>query len=474
MKSTRHIFVLLSLLLLLPLSTRAAKRTAAGTVRTENVKVKAASGLLVVQWRMVMDSLQMRSNQTLVFTPVIEDGQGNTEVMRSVMLTGRNQHLVYLRNGSKNYPDAIEIQRKNHTAQSYDYRQETDYKSWMKNATVRISVDTCGCGNLTGKDAGSPVDINPHWEYKCLTAFAQPQVAADDPVLSLQGKAYLDFPVNRTELHPYYHNNPVELHKIMQTIDTVRNNANVEITAISIHGYASPEGSYQNNARLAQGRAATLKNYVMQQYDLPANIYHVASTPEDWAGLDTFVTKSNLEDREEILRVIRSDMEPDAKDQQLKKDYPEAYSTMLNAFYPYLRHSDYEVQYKIRPMSDTEAAKLLDKEPRLLSLSKMYRIAALYPADSEEYNNVIETAANTYPEDAAANINAANIALRKGDTVTAKQYLKRCGNEPQALNARGVAALIEGNEDEAVRFFTQAKEAGCDEAQKNLSLLQGQ
>lgn len=103
-----------------------------------------------------------------------------------------------------------------------------------------------------GQKRGKPAEINPHWENKCFTAFAQPQVAADDPVLSLQGKAYLDFPVNRTELHPDYHNNPSELHKIMQTIDTVRNNANVEITSISIHGYASPEGSYQNNERLAQ------------------------------------------------------------------------------------------------------------------------------------------------------------------------------------------------------------------------------
>ncbi len=474
MKSTKQILVLLSLLLVLPVGMQAAKRAAEGGVRTENVKVKAASGLLVVKWRMVMDSLQMRSNQTLVFTPVIEDDKGNTEVMRSVMVNGRNQHLVYLRNGSKNYPDAIEIQRKNHTAQSYDYSETTDYQPWMSNATVRISVDTCGCGNLTGKSAGKPTEINPHWENKCFTAFAQPQVAADDPILSLQGKAYLDFPVNRTELHPDYHNNPVELDKIMQTINAVRNNANVEITSISIHGYASPEGPYQNNERLAQGRAATLKNYVMKQYDLPASIYHVNSTPEDWAGLDSFVVKSNLNEKEAILRIIRSDMEPDAKDQQLKKQFPEDYRTMLTAFYPYLRHSDYEVQYKIRPMSDAEAAKLIETAPRLLSLTKMYRIASLYPTDSEAYKKVIETAAATYPENTAANINAANEALRKGDTATARQYLRWCGNEPQAINARGVAALIDGNEAEAVELFNQAKAAGCAEAQKNLLLLQEQ
>ena len=345
---------------------------------------KPAGESLVVTWRMTMDSMRIRSNQTLVFTPVIEDKHGHTQTLRSIMVNGRRQHYVFLRNGNKHYPDAIELQRHNGTAQCYNYREAIDLEPWMNDATLRIATDTCGCGNLVGNSAGTPVDINPHWERKCALANVMPAVSADDPVLSLQGKAYLDFPVNRTELHPDYHNNAAELHKIMSTIDTVRHNPNVSITSISIHGYASPEGSWTNNARLAQGRAATLKEYVRNQYDIPAKTYHVDFTPEDWAGLDTFIVRSNMADKQALLGIVRADMDPDAKDAQLKQRYPEAYSILLNACYPYLRHSDYEVKYKIRPMSDREAAALISTEPRLLSLTKMYRIAALYEPGSDQ------------------------------------------------------------------------------------------
>ena len=258
----------------------------------------------------------------------------------------------------------------------------------------------------------------------------------------------------------------------MATIDTVRNNPKVTITSISIHGYASPEGPYDNNIRLAKGRAATLKDYVERQYDLPSSVYHVQSTPEDWAGLEAYLTNSNMPERDALLEIVHSDLEPDTKDHTLKARYPEAYNIILNACYPYLRHSDYEVKYKIRPMTDQEAAQLIDTEPRLLSLTKMCRIARLYEVGSDDYNKVILTAANVYPTDITANVNAANVMIRKGDLITAKEYLKRAGNTPEANNALGIIALTEMRYDDARSLFTQAAQAGCQEAKKNLELMQ--
>ena len=156
---------------------------------------------------------------------------------------------------------------------------------------------------------------------------------------------------------------------------------------------------------------------------------------------------------------------------ELKQRYPEAYSILLNACYPYLRHSDYEVKYKIRPMSDREAAALISTEPRLLSLTKMYRIAALYEPGSDQYNEVIETAANVYPADTEANLNAASVALRQADITRAGSYLKRAGQTPAAINARGVLALLQGHLAQAQQLFEQAAANGSDEAKRNLALI---
>ena len=454
-------------LLCAALPTAASADQGDGFVRHQKLKGAVAGNSFVVSWRLVLDSLRLASNRQMVFTPVLEDANGNVATLRPVMVNGRNQHYVFLRNGSKSYPDAIEMRRRNGEKQTYEYREAIPSEPWMADATLRINEDTCGCGNLFGTHPGTPIDVNPHLERRVSLAF-MPTVAAPDPVFTLHGRAYLDFPVNRTELYPDYHNNPAELHKIMSTIDTVRNNPNVRITHIGIHGYASPEGSYENNIRLSKGRAATLKEYVRRQYDFPADIYTVQHTPEDWAGLDSFLVSSNLPEKDDILKVVRSDMEPDPKNEYIKKTWPEAYRFIWATWYPYLRHSDYEVSYQVRPMTDEEAAEVLKKDPRLLSLNKMYRVANLYPVGSDDYNRVLETAAAVYPDDPVANVNIAAVALRAGELARAEVYLAHAGNSAEALNARGVLQLLKGNADEARRLF---QEAGSKEANDNLRLM---
>lgn len=94
-----------------------------------------------------------------------------------------------------------------------------------------------------------------------------------------EGRAYLDFPVNQMKIYPDYHRNPSELAAIKHTVDVVKNDVNTTITEIAIVGYASPEGRYAANARLAQGRAEALKSYVMNEYGFKADLFKVNSVP---------------------------------------------------------------------------------------------------------------------------------------------------------------------------------------------------
>ena len=143
-------FIKNTIYILLAAATLSVSQATAQQVRGLSAK-PAGSNNFVVSWQMVMDSLRVRPNQTLVFTPVIEDGKGHTQVMRSLIVNGRKQHYVYLRNGGNpNYPEATELQRHNGQPQSYDYREVIAQEPWMKEASVRINTDTCGCGNLMG------------------------------------------------------------------------------------------------------------------------------------------------------------------------------------------------------------------------------------------------------------------------------------------------------------------------------------
>ena len=51
-----------------------------------------------------------------------------------------------------------------------------------------------------------------------------------------QGRAFIDFPVDRVELHPNYRKNPTELQKIIETINLVKNDKNTTITNIASFG----------------------------------------------------------------------------------------------------------------------------------------------------------------------------------------------------------------------------------------------
>lgn len=128
----------------------------------------------------------------------------------------------------------------------------------MRSADVVIKEDLCGCGKIDDQEQETVKKMR-----QPKVAFIQP-IAVEQKTYEMSGRAFIDFPVDRTELHPNYRNNPRELAKIVDTINVIKKDANMTITKIEIHGYASPEAPYAHNEYLATNRAATLKNYVRQ------------------------------------------------------------------------------------------------------------------------------------------------------------------------------------------------------------------
>ena len=120
----------------------------------------------------------------------------------------------------------------------------------------------------------------------------------------MSGSAYIDFLVNRTDINEHYRDNYVELQKIRNTIDVVRNDSDTYIISVFIKGFASPEGSYANNSRLAKERTQTLKEYVRKLYEFPDSLMSTAYEPEDWEGLRRYVETSGLPHKTGVMEVI--------------------------------------------------------------------------------------------------------------------------------------------------------------------------
>ncbi len=273
----------------------------------------------------------------------------------------------------------------------------------------------------------------------------------------LRGRAFVDFPVNRTEINPDYRNNHVELAKIRASIDSVRNDRDVTITALSIKGFASPEGSWNNNVRLAKGRTEALKTYVETLYHFEPGFITTSYEPEDWDGLREWVEKSNIENRDGILSIINSSLAPDPRDAKIRSTYPKQYAFLLANVYPALRHSDYKIDYTIRSYSDPkEIIEVLYTRPQNLSLQEFFTAASTLEPGSQTYNDLFETAVRLYPDSEVANLNAASSAIQRGDYEGAARYLDKAGEAPEAIYNRGIISARQGDYETALGFFERA------------------
>lgn len=287
----------------------------------------------------------------------------------------------------------------------------------------------------------------------------------------LFGRAFLDFPVNETIIYPRYRRNPQELRRIRATIDSALFDKTIVVTSISLHGYASPESPYSNNTRLAKGRTAALMGYLRKQYKVSEQLFHNTYTPEDWSNLRGFIANSDrrrvkgdiwyenasiletpqapdfvLKHRDELLRTIDLNMDPDEKELLLKQVGGGApYKWLLQHVYPGLRHTDYIIEYIVRSYPVKQARKLIYTHPEALSLKEMYAVAQSYEEGSDDWLDALMIAAREYPGDHTANLNAACACVKMKRLYDAKRFLKNAGNTPQALYLSDVISAMQGN-----------------------------
>lgn len=417
--------------------------------------------------------LEVKSPGAVVITPMIVNSI-DTLRLPSIGIYGRTAWYASLRN------DRLPISRGVETTLRYEkklptlmYDQKVHYEDWMNGADLIVEVDDYGCAGCQ-KGSYEIGDLAHYQKVEYQPTFIyQTAVAQEVKTRELSGRAYVDFPVNKTEIYPDYRRNGVELRKILATIDSVRNDKDVNVTSISIKGYASPEGSYSSNARLAQGRTESLRNYVQNLYHFAPGFIKTSSEPEDWGGLKEYVEQSSLPERLEILAIIDDQyLDPDVKDRTIQSRFPQTYRFLLQNVYPGLRHSDYRIEYEIRSFSDpVEIREMLVKEPGKLSLNEIYIAAQGLEPGSDQYNEIFETAVRLYPNEPVANLNAANAVMQRGDLIGAARYLERAGDSPEATYARGVLAALNGDYAKALELVEQAVSRGVTDDQNILDHL---
>lgn len=443
------------------------------------VEVNEQSQTLWLNIDLDMADMKLPADREMIFTPVIiaENGTDSLE-LDPITVAGRNRWYWHLRNSDLDAPGTY-VYRAGSTTHA-TYKERIPFEPWMGNSLIEMRQEAATCCDrpdpLPGPGRRGNVDlalIDTRRPPLIAEFVFAPPVDAGPVIKELKGSAFITFVVNRTELKPDYMINPQELRKIYNSIQYVKDDKDATITHVHIKGFASPEGPYDNNVRLARGRTQTLKEYVRNLYAFPDSLIATDFEPEDWEGLERYVAQSDMKERDALLEIIRSDLAPDARDWRLKKRYPEQYAFLLREVYPALRHSDYTVRYEVRAYTDIdEIRRLLRTAPQKLSLEEIYLAAQQMEPGTDEHTEAFEIAVRMFPEDPVANLNAANTALSRGDLEYARRYLERAGRTAEAVYARGVLAALGGEFETALSLFGTARDMGCASACGQLAQIE--
>lgn len=446
------------------------KQTIVKGVSVENWKMERNGEYLVVDLTLGLDSLNVDRNRAVLLTPRLVNDTDSLD-LQSVGVYGRRRYYFYVRNGESMLAQDEKSFKASEKPDSIECHNIVSYADWMNGANLLLHRSDYGCCNtLIAEQEGL---LGSHREaFFPDLVYVRPQ-GKISKTRDIKGSAFIDFPVDKTVIYPEYRRNTAELGKIQSTIDSVRGDKDITITSVWLKGFASPESPYSHNKDLAIGRTEALKRYIQQLYKFEDGIISTDYEPEDWAGLRKYVENSNLDHRAEILDLIDSDLEPDAKEAKIKRAYPEDYRFLLTNCYPALRHTDYRIFYTICTYSDVEEIKRIMRErPQKLDLNEFYLVAQEYEPGTAEFTEVFETAVRMFPTDSIANLNAANAAMRRGDLESAERYLAKAGNSPEAIYAHGALAIRKEDYDAARVYLDKAKTLGLKQAEITLEQLE--
>ncbi len=481
MKHITKYLLLACYMLLFVLPTQAQNSVTANGVSVDDITIKQANGRLDIAMVFDMSNLRVRSNRSLRITPLLSDGREMLQ-LPAVIIDGRRRSIIHKRHADDIFPSAdTYVRRKNRSEQVLDYDANVTYQPWMAKAELILREEWCACHDAPYTEdllaiasmqkttqQGSDAD-----HLQAIVTDAKPKMAyampdANDNPNPTHYDAAIYFHVNKSDIVPSYMGN-------QHTIDSLRTlfANSKDIKAVKLMGYASPEGPLPFNKSLAAKRATAFKNYMAKNNIGTAVPVTVDSATTDWATIKDWLTASRIENYLKIIAIIDDNSIAEAdKNATIRKQFPVAYNFMLRQWYPKLRTTDISIEHTPAKMDVATAKKLLNENPSQLSLEDIYLVALTFEKGSNEWNDIILLAVQTYPQSPEARVNAANVAMANGNYAQAATYLQGLpATMPEAMNSRGILAMSQGNYTQAMTLFEGAAKAGVSEANYNIGLL---
>ncbi len=276
--------------------------------------------------------------------------------------------------------------------------------------------------------------------------------------------AQIKFLINQANLRKseLKNNSVTEFVELLKKINADKEGLNIK--NVEVLAYASPDGGFDFNDKLASKRQDVSVDYAKKQLKNAKVQSDVTGkyTAQDWDGFQQLVQASDIQDKDVILRVLSMYQDPEEREQQIR-NMSAGFRELADGILPELRRSRLIINYETIGRSDEQIQEQYKADATQLSVDELLYSATLEDnVDAQEaiYKKTIEV----YPNDYRAYNNVAAIEFAKGNDAEAKNYLAKAqsinGNAAETNANLGLMALKNGNVSEAENYIAKANTAG--------------
>ena len=315
--------------------------------------------------------------------------------------------------------------------------------------------------------------------YQKALKSEQPCLAPDSfqRVTNQKMEAQVKFLVNQANLRKseLASNSVKDFVEMLRKIN--REHESLNLKNVEVLGYASPEGNFAVNDRLANQRQSVSEEFVKGQMKQARVSGDVTShyTAEDWDGFQKLVAASNIQDKDVILRVLSMYQDPEQREQQIR-NMSEGFRELADGILPELRRARMIINYETVGRSDEQLKQQYAADPTKLSLDELLYTATLYenPAESED---VYKKTAELFPNDYRAKNNVGVMEMIRGNELNALDNFQEAmdkGKQPEAYANMAMMALQHGGLDTAEEYLSNATgAAGMNRVLGTLNIAKG-
>ena len=398
-------------------------------------------------------------------TPVLKwnggEAKGQPATFQGEKVEGNNQSISYKMGGSYTMKTSFDYVPEMAKSELYLEFKATIGKKEVTIPAVKIADGVISTSELVNNTLGN----------------ANPALGEDafQRIIKEKHDANIMFLIQQANIRSSELKTAKEFNKEVANVNEA---ANKKISNIEVSAYASPDGGVSLNTTLAENRennTTKMLNKDLKKAKIEAPI-DAKYTAQDWEGFQELVSKSNIQDKELILRVLSMYQDPAQREQEIK-NISSVYKTLADEILPQLRRSRLTLNYEIIGKSDEEIAKLASSNPSELNIEELLYAATL-TNDPAKQEAIYTQATKQFPNDYRAYNNLGKLAYQAGNYDKAESYFKKAASvnaTPEVNMNLGLIALMKGDKATAEASFGKAagtKELG--ESMGNLYIAQGQ